>query len=441
MIALFDLTIYVLQTISSYIYIYFSSRYFSDKKSSFLNELSIIFLCILTSIFYNLILDLGVKEIFVFSSLFLLFVVFKKFKFVKAFIFSFIYTIIDYTVNLLITYFSLSIFNLTIYHYNLNNTLIFLNDILSCSLILCIIVLLNILVVSKLPTIEFLKRLHSRHIFVLLVMFLLTSIPHIVLDVIVDIEFTTEYYGIAALQLVLTSLFTWTYVKIYITQDYLDEKNKILNTDVQTMSEVIDGTRALKHDFNNIFQALHGLALTKNYTELEIYISKLMADCQTLNNFSIINNTTFNDPGIYALVGSKALIANSNSIKFDIDVTLNFKNLGFDKVDFIRVLGVLLDNALEASMQADYKYVLLTGKHDKKKNASIITISNTYDTTKIIDINKIFKKGFSTKKIKSGVGLWETNLLIKKNKNSQLFTDIHNDLFVQTLIIEDIVQD
>ena len=105
--------------------------------------------------------------------------------------------------------------------------------------------------------------------------------------------------------------------------------------------------------------------------------------------------------------------------------------------DLSRILGILLDNAIEATSKLDNnKYIKLEMRFDSKKYADVIRIYNTYDTSIQINTADIFKKGYSSKKVKSGIGLWEVQKLIKKSGNSQIFACIEKEKFVQNIIIE-----
>ena len=106
--------------------------------------------------------------------------------------------------------------------------------------------------------------------------------------------------------------------------------------------------------------------------------------------------------------------------------------------ELTRVLGILLDNAIEASSKCKEKSINLTIRKDPKIDRQLIVISNTY-TNKDVNIDRIFEKGYTSKKdsdVKShGLGLWEVRKVLKKNDNLNLFTTKTNDFFTQQLEI------
>ena len=101
---------------------------------------------------------------------------------------------------------------------------------------------------------------------------------------------------------------------------------------------------------------------------------------------------------------------------------------------FSRILGILIDNAIEESEKCDEKIVKISFLKESKNNRAIITIKNTY-SNKDVDIEKIFEKGLSGKVDHSGIGLWVVRKYLKKSKNLDLYTSKDNTYFKQELFI------
>lgn len=75
---------------------------------------------------------------------------------------------------------------------------------------------------------------------------------------------------------------------------------------------------------------------------------------------------------------------------------LDFNTLNMKIYEFARILGILLDNAIEASRDCDEKIINLTFRNDTKNNRQIIIVENTYKN-KDVNIDEIFEKGVSGK--------------------------------------------
>lgn len=205
----------------------------------------------------------------------------------------------------------------------------------------------------------------------------------------------------------------------------------------KTMTGMVDGVRKLKHDYNNIMQALNGYVSTKQYDKLQAHINSVIGECSDINNLSVINPKVFNEPAIYGIVGAKYFTATDKNIKFELDISTDISKINFSMPDLSRILGIILDNAMEATSKLEKgRYIKLEMRYESKKCADIIRVYNTYDTNVHINIQDLFKKGYSSKEVKSGIGLWEVKKLINKSGNSQIYASLEKNLFIQNIIIE-----
>lgn len=101
--------------------------------------------------------------------------------------------------------------------------------------------------------------------------------------------------------------------------------------------------------------------------------------------------------------------------------------------DFGKILGVFLDNAVEASCNSKRKKLGIEVYVDRN-NEFIMIISNTFDN--VINKNKIGKEKFTTKGKDRGHGLLLVKHIISRNSIFDIKTNITNDIYVQTLKIK-----
>ena len=93
-----------------------------------------------------------------------------------------------------------------------------------------------------------------------------------------------------------------------------------------------------------------------------------------------------------------------------------------------------MDNAIEASSECVNKLINVVIRNDPRQNRQLLIIENTYKD-KNVDTDKIYQKGYSTKKTNTGLGLWEVEKIIKKHKNLARFTSKTDEFFKQQLEI------
>lgn len=201
-----------------------------------------------------------------------------------------------------------------------------------------------------------------------------------------------------------------------------------------TLHILHDNVRGFKHDFDNIVTTIGGYIRTDDMEGLKDYYLQLEDDCQRVNNLYILNPDVVNNDGIYNLLTKKYYEADSKDVKVNITFLLDLSTLNMKIYEFARILGILLDNAIEASSECEEKIINLTFRNDTKNSRQLIIVENTYNN-KNIDTEKIFEKGVSEKDNHTGLGLWEVRKLIKKSNNINLHTSKNDKFFSQQLEI------
>lgn len=202
----------------------------------------------------------------------------------------------------------------------------------------------------------------------------------------------------------------------------------------KTLHILHDSVRGFKHDFDNIVTTIGGYIKTNDMKGLENYYSQLEEDCQKVNNLYILNPDIINNPGIYNLLTTKYSEADEKGIKVNLTFLLDLNDLHMKIYEFTRILGILLDNSIEAASECDEKILNIVFRNDSKNNRNIILIENTYKD-KDVNIDEIFNKGVSGKENHTGLGLWEIRQILKKNNNINLHTAKNDTYFSQQLEI------
>ena len=205
----------------------------------------------------------------------------------------------------------------------------------------------------------------------------------------------------------------------------------------KTLELLYSNTRAFKHDLSNMLTALGGYISTKNLEGLEKYYQKMLEECHIDNNLSTLNPNVINNPAIYNILASKYYEADKLGITIDMEVFINLNQLKLNTYDFCKILGILLDNAIEAAAQCEEKQVHIALHDVKSKKFQILEIENTYSNKNII-ISQLQQKGYTTKtenKESHGIGLWQVSRILKKHNNAILETSKNENYFKQELAI------
>lgn len=205
----------------------------------------------------------------------------------------------------------------------------------------------------------------------------------------------------------------------------------------KSLEILYDKVKGFKHDFDNIVSTLDGYVENNDMSGLKEYFDEVKKDCRITNNLSIINPRTINNPGIYSLLNNKYFKATNLGINFEFEYFLDLNKVDVNLYQLSRMLGVLIDNAIEEAEKCTDKIVKLSFIRENRNNRAVITIQNTY-SNKDVKIEEIFNKGISGKENHSGIGLWEVKNYVKKSKNLDLFTSKNDMYFKQELSIYDL---
>lgn len=235
-----------------------------------------------------------------------------------------------------------------------------------------------------------------------------------------------SYYGI--------SIYTLTRItKLISTKKQLanaEEYNK-------TLQIIHDSVRCFKHDFDNTVATLGGYIQTNDMEGLKNYYKQLENECEKVNNLYILNPEIINNPGIYSLLTNKYHKAEKQDVKLNISVLMDLNTINMKIYDFTKILGILLDNSIDAASTCEEKTINVIFREDDKNKRQLLIIENTY-SDKNVDINKIFDKGVTGKENHTGLGLWEIRKILKRNNNLNLYTTKNDKYFTQQFEIYNI---
>ena len=217
----------------------------------------------------------------------------------------------------------------------------------------------------------------------------------------------------------------------YLKEAHLHTKNAL------TLNENL---RIIKHDFSNIIQCMGGYIINNDIDGLKQYYNNVRKEFGDINNLSAINSNFITDAALYNLISVKYSTAEEQGVSFNINISVKLDKIQASSYTLTRILGILLDNAIEAARKCDIKqiYFDISPCYEKGKlKKHIISVQNTY-TNKNVDVNRIREKGYTSKtsdKNSHGLGLWEVNKILKKSKNLNLYTTKNDEFFVQELEI------
>lgn len=220
--------------------------------------------------------------------------------------------------------------------------------------------------------------------------------------------------------------------------EQLQEMNDQMVNHVTKYERIITEQGKANHEFKNQLMVIRGYA-QMNSPKLIEYIDSIIQDSRkTTSSYLTSQLNKFPVGGIKGLLYYKLSIMDDEKIKYQLDVGDGVKTK-LDALstkayrDITRILGVLFDNAIDASKSSKEKRVLITVV--KEKFGVSFTVSNTYKGKIIIE--KI-GTGYTTKGKGHGYGLRLVEDIISSNNNLSIERNVdkENKIYSTTLNIK-----
>lgn len=350
--------------------------------------------------------------------------------FAKSLYYAFVYELFAFVVELILSIIFVSIFNFSLDSYNNFSLSLLMFSILN-SLIIYLLSKMSILdnkIINFNKIIS--KKKYEVIYIIIIVMLLILLMTFNKTNLQKDLKF---YINIGM------TIFVFVTLIYIIRRDFQNEKleskyNEMMEY-VCKYEKIINEQGKKNHEYNNQLMVIKGYS--HNPKKLEEYLSLIIEEHKCGQNYTIRQLSYFPDGGIKGLIYDKLSKMEENNIKSLLYIDQNVKDAFEDKFglktyqDITKLLGVFLDNAIEATLEADPKEIELEIKADS--DCAIITIGNTYNTN--ADIKQVGKKGFTTKGIGHGYGLSIVKDISKHNNSIETFKDISDNRFKQTIIV------
>lgn len=256
--------------------------------------------------------------------------------------------------------------------------------------------------------------------------------------VILSTKLSLEYdYEKFLFNLLLLSVFlffiVFAFVKNHLAQKEKQEKETLLEF-ISKYEKIIDENRINKHEMLNNLIILRGFE-DKNTEEYNKVLDDLIVTYDN-NSDACIKNISKLTTGLKGILYYKINDMRNKNINLNVNISKRvsspLEKLPLDEyVILSRIIGIVMDNALEASIKSKEKFVMI--EVFEQNDNVIIIIENSYNNK--VNINDLKKKNFSTKGKSRGLGLYIANMLLKKSKHIEM-TQHAEELFITKLTIK-----
>lgn len=197
-------------------------------------------------------------------------------------------------------------------------------------------------------------------------------------------------------------------------QESKDNQLKNLTSYSHHIESLYKEIRSFRHDYTNILVSLNESIKKRDIDGVErIYNAVLKESDKSFYNsqYDIAKLVHLKNLAMKSVVSAKLIEAQNRGIDVSVEIAEPIGTPQIDLVDFITILSVFLDNAIEAAVNAEAPRISFT--YFQENENKILVIYNTTADYKIPTKN-IFQYGVSTKGEGRGIGLSNVKQILSK---------------------------
>lgn len=210
---------------------------------------------------------------------------------------------------------------------------------------------------------------------------------------------------------ILFVLLGWLFYEQKKTQ-VMENRMKAIENYIPIIDELVMEVRSRQHEFSNKLLAISSiLHSSDNIKDAQKQVSKYVDNVQlTSGQYELLN---MDHKVIAGFLYTKMKRAEQLNIKLMIERTVSVSEFPCEDYDLIEVLGILIDNAIEACYGGDTIIIRMR----KVNNHHELTVSNPAEYMTNEQFMELFKLGYSTKSTFSnerGFGLFNVQQIAKQ---------------------------
>lgn len=219
-------------------------------------------------------------------------------------------------------------------------------------------------------------------------------------------------------------------------EKYLEEKYHLLSLYTKELEDTYESTRKIKHDYDNILLSISEYLKQNKYDELFTYYQTEILPFTNQNhniNLYLSELSYIRIPEVKSLLIAKIVEAKAQKLCVHLEVKNSCSFLPVPVLDVIRILGIFLDNALEAACESSEKNLDIAIIQDEDVLTFIISNSTLPLSVPIWKLNE---KNYSSKGYGRGIGLSTAAEIIDKYSSLSWTTKYQDNTFIQIIEME-----
>ena len=235
----------------------------------------------------------------------------------------------------------------------------------------------------------------------------------------------------------LLTFFAMNSHKVQIEREIALKQKKFEQEHLQTYTDEIVGLyneiRGFRHDYAGMLVSMQMAIDSGNLQEIDrVYNEVLVKVNKKLRSekYTYFDLNNIEDSALRSLIAQSIVYARNNDVEFTLEVKDTITRLSIDLLDLVRIMSVLLNNAVEGAAESYLKQMeVAVIRMDLE---TVIVIQNSCKIT-MSPSEDLFELGFSTKGRNRGIGLNNVKEILDKYENIILETEMEDSTFRQII--------
>ena len=225
--------------------------------------------------------------------------------------------------------------------------------------------------------------------------------------------------------------------KVQVEREIALNQKKFEQEHLQTYTDEIvalyNEIRGFRHDYAGMLVSMQMAIDSKDLQEIDrIYKEVLVKANQKLRSdkYTYFDLNNIEDTALRSLIAQSIVYARNKDVEFTLEVKDIITRLSIDLLDLVRIMSVLLNNAVEGAAESYSKQMEVAVIKMDLETVIVIQNSCKYTMTPSEDL---FELGFSTKGRNRGIGLNNVKEILDQYENIILETEMEDSKFRQII--------
>ncbi|MBB1069866.1 GHKL domain-containing protein [Limosilactobacillus sp. RRLNB_1_1] len=203
----------------------------------------------------------------------------------------------------------------------------------------------------------------------------------------------------------------------------------------QKVNAQYEDLRRERHDMKNMLLSVQGYIRDHNDEKANQLLSTFLQTNIDSKNYEGIDKSLsrLNISGLRNLIKEKAYRIVEQEIPLAIEVNAKIDSLPGSEVKTARIIGILLDNAIEATSNQKRPYIQIALLRHDEENYELV-VANSLEKT--LDLNKAMKFEHSEKENHQGIGLSNITQLVDNDDRYSFSAEVKEKVIIMTCFIQ-----